>query len=40
MTQFNIALSPMLPTALLIALAIGAIIVVALSFWTRARGAW
>ena len=40
MTQFNIALSPLLPTALLIALAIGAIIVVALSFWTRARGAW
>lgn len=40
MSQFNIALSPLLPVSLLIALALGAIIVVALSFWTGARGAW
>ncbi|MDH7794202.1 MULTISPECIES: hypothetical protein [unclassified Beijerinckia] len=40
MTQFNIALSPLVPTLVLVLLALGAIIVIGLSFWARRKGAW
>ncbi|MDT2022964.1 hypothetical protein [Methylocella sp. CPCC 101449] len=40
MTQFNIALSPLVPSLVLALLALGAIIVIALSFWARRKGAW
>lgn len=40
MTQFNIALSPLVPSLVLALLALGAIIVIALSFWVRRKGAW
>ncbi|MBN9084250.1 MAG: hypothetical protein BGP04_13455 [Rhizobiales bacterium 62-17] len=40
MTQFNIALSPLVPSLVLAFLALGAIIVIALSFWARRKGAW
>jgi hypothetical protein len=40
MTQFNIAWSPLLPTLALVLLAIGAVLVVALSFWSGRKGTW
>ena len=40
MTQFNIAWSPLLPTLALILLAIGAVLVVALGFWSGRKGTW
>ena len=40
MTNFNVAISPLLPPWLLIALAVGAIIVVGLAIYARRRGAW
>jgi hypothetical protein len=40
MTQFNIAWSPLLPTFALVLLAIGAVLVVALGFWSGRKGTW
>jgi hypothetical protein len=40
MTNFNIALSPLLPWPILIALLIGAVAVTALGVWSGRRGAW
>jgi len=40
MTQFNIAWSPLLPTLALVLLAIGAVLVVALGFWSGRKGTW
>jgi len=40
MTQFNIAWSPLLPTLALVLLAIGAVVVVALGFWSGRKGTW
>ena len=40
MTNFNIALSPLLPWPLLLVLALGAIAVTALGVWSGRRGAW
>lgn len=40
MTQFNISVSPLLPWPVLIALAIGAIAIIALGLYTGRRGTW
>lgn len=40
MTQFNISLSPLLPWPLLVALAIGALAVIALGLYAGRRGTW
>ena len=40
MSQFNIALSPLLPWPIIIALAVGAIVVTALGLYTARRGVW
>ncbi len=40
MTNFNVAISPLLPVWMLVALAIGAAVVVGLAIYARRRGAW
>lgn len=40
MTQFNISLAPLLPWPLIIALALGAVAIVALGLFTGRRGTW
>ena len=40
MTQFNISIAPLLPWPLLVALAVGAIVIVALGLFTGRRGTW
>jgi len=40
LTSFNLQIAPLIPIPLLIALALGALIVVGLGLWARRRGAW